>query len=126
MFKMITLLKRRADMSVEDFIAYYEGAHARLGARLMSPYAVRYRRNYLAAMTNPLTGEAIAPEYDAVTEVWFPDRATWETAMAVFSQPGPSAEMSADEERLFDRSRSRLMIVDQICETSFPEMPLRG
>lgn len=118
MFKMIVLLKRRPGMSIEDFVTYYETAHAKLGASYLKPHIVRYARNCLRAMPNPLTGEDIEPECDVLTEVWFPDRAAWERSMAVFSDPAVAARMSEDEDRLFDRSRTRLFLIDGTHESN--------
>jgi len=44
---VITLLKRREGMSKDDFIAYYEESHRRIGEQVLSGYATRYVRRYL-------------------------------------------------------------------------------
>lgn len=113
MFKTITLLKRRPGMSMSEFIGYYESTHARIGEKYLRGRATRYVRRYLHPVPNPLTGETIEPEHDVAMEIWFPDRETFETTMAALTLPEPAAEIAADEERLFDRSKNRLCIVEE-------------
>lgn len=112
MFKTITLLKRRPGMSMTEFTNYYEATHRRIGEKYLRGRATRYVRRYLHPVPDPLTGEVSEPEHDVATEMWFPDRATFETTMAALALPEPAAEIAADEERLFDRSKNRLCIVE--------------
>lgn len=113
MFKTLTLLKRRPDLSMEEFVRCYESGHARLGERLLRGAAARYVRRYLQPVPNPETGVVEDGEHDVVTEVWFDDRAAWEATMARLSTPEVMAEIVADEETLFDRSRNRFFLVDE-------------
>lgn len=114
MFKTIMLLKRRPDLSLADFIDRYETSHAKLGERVLRGRAVHYVRRYLHPVPNPDTGETIEGEHDVVTEVWYADRASWETHMAALAAaPEVMAEIVADEETLFDRSKNRFFLVEE-------------
>ena len=51
MFKQVCFFRKRPDMTMEEFIDYYENQHSRLSERLgrspSIPNAVRYVRRYL-------------------------------------------------------------------------------
>jgi hypothetical protein len=111
--KLITLLKRRPDLSTEAFRSYYEARHARMADKYMNGRATRYVRRYLSPVTNPLTGEAAPPAFDVLTEVWFADRATFDATMMMFASPEVAAEIASDEEHLFDRAKSLLFTEDE-------------
>jgi len=108
MFKTFVLLKRKDGMSVEDFRKYYETTHAKLGERML-PNAKKYVRHYL----NPV-GDASVDDlpYDAITEIWFDDRADFDAGMARISDPENARIIGEDEENLFDRSAIRFVTVE--------------
>ncbi len=111
--KAIVLLKRRPDLSVAAFREIYENGHAKLGERLLTGRAVRYVRRYLNGFPDPVTGVPGEAEYDVITEMWFADEAAFESAMALLSTPEIMAEVAADEETLFDRSRNRFCTIEE-------------
>ncbi len=111
--KAIVLLKRRPDLSVAEFREIYETRHAKLGERLLIGRAMRYVRRYLNGFPNPVTGVPGETEYDVVTEMWFADRAGFESTRALLGTPEIMAEIAADEETLFDRSRIRFFTVEE-------------
>ena len=106
---VITLLKRREGMSKDDFIAYYEENHRRIGEQVLAGYATRYVRRYLF----PMDGEDQTSDADVVMEIDFPDRATMERFFAVAGQPDTAAMIAEDEARLFDRSRIRSFTIEE-------------
>lgn len=106
---VIALLKRREGMSKADFIAYYEEHHRRLGESVLAGYATRYVRRFL----DPLDGEDQLCDADVVTEIDFPDEAARDACFAALAEPATEAMVTADEERLFDRSRIRLFAVEE-------------
>lgn len=112
-FKTLTLLKRRADIDMVEFVRRYEEGHARLGERLLRGSATRYVRRYLHPVANPETGALDDSGHDVVMEIWYADRATWETTVARLSTPEIMAEIVADEETLFDRSRNRFYLIEE-------------
>ncbi|ALR23161.1 EthD domain-containing protein [Sphingobium baderi] len=113
MLKAMVLLKRRPDLTVAQFREIYETGHAKLGERLLTGRAVRYMRRYLNGIPNPVTGVPEETEYDVATEMWFADRESFESAMAMLGTPEIMAEVAADEETLFDRSRNRFFTLEE-------------
>lgn len=106
---VITLLKRREAMSRDEFRAYYEASHRRIGERVLAGYATRYVRRYLT----PIDGEDQACDADVVMEIDFPDEATRDACFAAMSDPETTAMIAEDEEKLFDRSRIRTFSVTE-------------
>ncbi|MFM5886198.1 MAG: EthD domain-containing protein [Novosphingobium sp.] len=106
---LITLLKRKADMSKADFIAYYEAHHRKIGEQVLGGYATRYVRRFLF----PSDGEDQPCDADVVLEIDFPDEATRDACFAAMGDPAVMAMIVADEEQLFDRSRIRSFTVEE-------------
>jgi len=120
MIKLIALLKKKAGMSREDFIAYYEMRHAPLALQITA-MGHDYRRNY--TRTARVEGKEVstAPEYDVITEVWFQDQKAYEQFSASMQVRDIRAQIVTDEEQFLDRSASRIFIVDEyITETPRP------
>jgi hypothetical protein len=112
MFKILILLKRRPGMSMHDFIDYYESVHSKLGEKHLKGHGMRYVRRYLHSMPALSSAEVPEGEYDVVTEMWFADRAAFEASSAGMD-PRAMAEIAEDEERLFDRSKTRFFTVEE-------------
>jgi hypothetical protein len=100
-------------MSLEDFRQYYESHHAQLGVKVLTR-ARRYVRRYISPFPDPISGAAESFEYDVITEVWFDTRRDFELMMNELALPETVAEIAADEDRLFDRSKNRLVLVDEV------------
>jgi uncharacterized protein (TIGR02118 family) len=111
MFKLMILIKRKRGMAMEDFIEYYETKHAPLG-RSKVPNLKRYVRHFLRPYGNEMYGADAELPYDVVTEIWFDDRADFERGMAYLSEPETAKIIAADEEKLFERSSIRFVIVE--------------
>ena len=120
MFKAIVMIKRKPGMSMEDFIDYYETRHAPLGASKV-PNMKRYVRHFIRPYGNAVYGRDAEPPYDVLTEIWFDDQADFERGMAYLTESETAAIIGADEEKLFDKSSIRFMIM----EDHETEMPLR-
>lgn len=113
MIKVVTTLHRRAGMSTEDFRAYYENHHRLLGEKYLAGFAARYMRRYLSAVPGDHDAE---PVCDVLLEIWFPDEAAYTACGERLTQADVAAEIAADEEQLFDRSRKRSYVVTE-CES---------
>src|ERR1700722_4021317 len=91
MIKQVVFLKRRADMTMQEFMDYYENQHSqlskRIGAKPPLPNAQRYVRRYITPEKNPLTGEVIHPGYDCIMEIWWNTREDFEAAMKGLGNP---------------------------------------
>lgn len=114
MHKVVGLLKRRPGMSVAEFRDYYEAHHRMIGEKYLRGYATRYMRRYLNGFADPITGAAPEQEFDVLLEIWYRDQKAFEEANLRFAEPEISAEIAADEERLFDRSASRFFTLDEV------------
>ena len=120
MTKSIALLKRRADLSRDEFIDYYERNHAPLILSLL-PGILDYRRNF-ADFEGAFAFPGAAPfDFDVVTEIWFADRAAYDAAMAVALGPETAARIAADEENFLDRSATRMFLVDERISARSPD-----
>jgi hypothetical protein len=111
-FKAIALLKRREDLSREQFIDYYETRHAPLILEV-TPGIVAYRRNFADFEGAYVFPEAAPFDFDVVTEIWYEDRAGYDHAMAVTSSPEVWVRIEADEKNFLDRGKTRLFVVEE-------------
>ncbi|WP_375194253.1 nuclear transport factor 2 family protein [Sphingobium sp.] len=112
MFKCIALLRRRPDISREDFIDYYETRHSVLIRKLL-PGIVDYRRNYVNLDGAFLFPGAQPIDFDVVTELRFADRAAYDRFAARAAEPVIALQIAEDEENLFDRSATRMFVVEE-------------
>jgi uncharacterized protein (TIGR02118 family) len=106
--KMIAFFKRKPGMSVEEFQDYYENKHVPTIMKILAPFMMDYRRNFVCGVP-PIAGEA--PDCDVITEAWFETR-------DAFEQFGSAAakhrEMIAqDELKFIDTKSLRMFIVEE-------------
>jgi hypothetical protein len=110
MFKQVVFLKKRTDMSMEEFMDYYENQHSQLSKKLgrapSIPNAVRYVRRYLTPEKNPVVGEVIDPGFDCLMEIWWNSREDFENSQRLISSPERLPAIKADEENLFASHRN--------------------
>lgn len=109
-YKILIFLKRRPGMTIAEFRRYYEEVHAKLCAKYATG-ARRYLRRYVEPMPQPLTGATDEMDFDVITELWFDDRAIFDAVIKYAAQGKLPPDVLADEERLFDRTRSRFATV---------------
>ena len=112
MIKIVILLKRKPGMSRADFIRHYETVHAVLAVKLV-PGMIDYRRNFLDPDKTVFGVSNAHPGFDCITEMLFPDMATYERAFAEFSKQDVIDAIIQDEEKLFDRTTIRSYMVDE-------------
>ena len=105
MFKQICFFRKRPDMSMEEFMDYYEHQHStmaqRTGLKPAIPNAVRYVRRYLTPEKNPITEEVHDPGFDCIMEIWWNSREDFENSQRIISDPARKPHTMADEKRLF-------------------------
>lgn len=105
MLKQICFFRKRPDMTMEEFMDYYETQHTQLakrtGAKPAIPNAVRYVRRYLVPEKNPVTGEVIDPGFDCIMEIWWNSREDFERSQAIISSPERLPIVKEDEKNLF-------------------------
>lgn len=108
-FKVIALLEKRADLTREGFIDYYETRHAPL-ILASFPSIVAYCRNY-ADFTDAFASVAAPFDFDVVTEIHFADRAGYDDMLARHALPQVAEAIAADEANFLDRARTRMFVV---------------
>lgn len=109
-YKILLLMKRRPDISVEAFRDYYENHHAPL-AEKYSQGITRYVRRYLDPQPHPETGPGGELPYDVITELWFEDEAVFKGTLAYITTSIMPDEIVEDEKQLFDRSSFKIATV---------------
>ncbi len=112
MFKVVALLSRRPDLPKAAFIQYYEDNHVRL-IRSLFPQIREYRRNFVDLTGAIIVPGALPPDFDVITELWFDDRAGYESMLAAHANPAVAGAVAADEENFLDRTRTRFFIVEE-------------
>lgn len=115
MIKVAYLIKRRSDLSFEQFRDYYENHHSKLVA--MAPAVSRYRRRYLQPFINPFDNQTPVASYDVMMEIWFEDRAAFDAALLSQSEENV-ALIVEDEARFMDRASMLLFTIEEECETA--------
>lgn len=116
MIKQVVFLNRRADMTMEEFMDYYENHHAQLGKRIGKPAlpnAQRYVRRYITPEQNPVTGEVIHPGYDCIMEIWWNTREDLEAAMRGIADPARLPFTKEDEAKLFASHSNPVCTVEE-------------
>jgi hypothetical protein len=116
-FKLVFLLKRRPDMTVEQYRDYYANRHSKLGERAMTS-ALRYVRRHVVPEGN-LSGEAKELPFDTVMEIWWPSR----DGFALPENAMPEElwkEIYHDEEQLFATHANPVFSVREA------DSPMRG
>lgn len=113
MIKMINLLKRNPELSLEEFIDYYENVHRKIGEKYLSKFAVKYIRRFLRPVPESIYPAEMVRNYDVVMEIWFPDQKALEDCFAVLMKEEVQAEIVADEEKLFDRNNMHFYITEE-------------
>ena len=117
MIKLVFCLRRRADLSREEFQKYWLETHAPLvRARAEAIGATRYvqvhtQHDELNAMLQATRG---GPEvYDGVAELWFESRAALEAALGTEAGMAAGHDLLADEKNFIDLERSPLWIGEE-------------
>jgi EthD domain len=105
MFKQICFFRKRPDMSMDEFLDYYENQHSqlakRMGAKPALSNATRYVRRYLTPEMNPVTGEVHDPGFDCIMEIWWNSREDFEASQRIIADPERLPHTIADEKNLF-------------------------
>jgi hypothetical protein len=92
-------LRKKDDLSLQEFIDYYEGKHVPLIFGL-APVPIIYKGEYLAG--ERLTGEGYEADFDIMTELGSADRQVFDVRLAERGKSGVG-QIVANEERFFNR-----------------------
>lgn len=110
--KIVTLLKRKAGMSREEFIRYYEARHAVLATEVV-PGLLDYRRTYVDGADPAFGTPAESLAFDVITTLVFADKASYEKAFDTLKRPEIAQRIAEDEEHLFDRTCIRAYFAEE-------------
>jgi uncharacterized protein (TIGR02118 family) len=112
MIKIIALMKKRDELTAEQFKDYYENHHVPLACSLL-PMGRDYRRNYTVKMRANGRETDDAFVYDAVSETWFDDEAAYQAFGEALGKPEIFEQVAGDEAKFLDRAKCKYLIVDE-------------
>lgn len=104
MVKAVAILKRRPDLSFQQFVDHWRNQHAALARRI--PGIVKYVQS--PALQIP--GAKSEPKADGIAEIWFESIETYRTG---FSTP-EAAALLADEANFLDLEKVVRTFVQEI------------
>src|SRR5437868_497076 len=118
MFKIIVMLRKRADISRKEFIDYYSNHHVPLVHSLLPKGAAIHRRNFVVPRqptpmemgANADTSASADP--DVISEVFYEDLATAQAAAQAMSEPAIRAQIEADERKFLEPGSLRSYVVE--------------
>ena len=110
MIKMVALIKRKPELTPEQFRDYYEAHHAPMALRLL-PMLARYQRDFVLRDGTP-EGDAF-PEFDVVTQIGFETRADYDAFRGRLAEPDVLAEVRADEAKFLVSDWTRSFLVEE-------------
>jgi hypothetical protein len=118
MIKLVALLKKRDDITREQFIAHYENSHVPLIHGFFAPYVVEYTRTYLDhghplsfcglyGSAEPFPGS----RYDVVTTQVFRNQEDLDAFYQAAAAPGVGEAIAADEAKFLDSRYNQCIIM---------------
>lgn len=118
MFKQVVFLRKKPDLTLDQFKEYYENYHSKLHESVgdgepFMPTAQRYVRRYITPEKNPMTGEVLDPGYDCIMEIWWNSRQDFEEAMTHLGDPEILPHIIADEKKLFATHSNPVVSVEE-------------
>ncbi len=117
MVKLIFCLRRRPDITEEEFHRYWREEHGPLVSRHASALGIR-RYVQLHTERGPVNAVLAAsrgtPEaFDGVAELWFDDAEALAASAGTDEGKAAVAELAGDEQRFIDHARSPLFLADE-------------
>jgi uncharacterized protein (TIGR02118 family) len=103
MVKVITFIKRKAGMPVDEFQRYWRTRHPHVVTRLPGV------RRYVQSHTLPSAYGAAEPPYDGIAEVW----ADGTDALRAMTRSPDYAAVEADEARFIDRATMGFIVTEE-------------
>ena len=116
MINQVVFFKKRPDMTLEEFMDYYENQHSRLAKRIGKPgipNAVRYVRRYITPEKNPVTGRIHDCGYDCIMEIWWNNREDFEHSLRLVGDPERLPHTIEDEKKLFATHANPVCTVEE-------------
>ncbi len=117
MVKLVYCLRRRADISLEEFYRYWLNTH---GSKVKSMAEALRARRYIQSHTcapelNQIfaASRGLAPAYDGVTEVWWDSVEDVKAPMASPVGAEAMTTLMEDESKFIDFSQSRVFMTTE-------------
>ena len=124
MFKLIVMFKRKAGMSMDQFIDHYENVHAVLARKILPPQDL-YRRNYIMA-DDPFIDHIgdnrsvrEEPPFDVVTEAIYSTREDAIACVETFFRGESGREIVEDEANFVEPGSVKFYVV-KVYQSSIP------
>lgn len=108
MIKLIVAVKKRADMSVEDFQSHWRNQHASLVKN--STATAKYVKKYVQCITLPSEYQQGEVSFDGTAELWFNSIADKD---AFFSDPDYLENVHPDESKFADMTQTVFFITSE-------------
>jgi uncharacterized protein (TIGR02118 family) len=106
MIKLSIFLRRRADLSHEEFSRYWLGQHAPLLETL--PEVQRYVRRYVQQDAAPGLPDGLpVASFDGVAELWFDDL---DAVLATMGSANYATVVVEDEGKFLDRAKTTILL----------------
>ena len=117
MFKVIWGLKRRSELSAEEFRHHFETYHAPLAEKHFGHLMLAYRRNYINAVDG--AGAALASAespfaFDCLSEWAMKDEQAFREIQAILSRPEVAREMGEDSAKFIDGSSTLIVTTEAV------------
>lgn len=128
MVKVMMLLRKRKDLTREQFMDYYSNHHVPFMSKLLPKGAAVHRRNFIVPPQPAAGGPSIAQgdnEYDAIVEIFYEDMETVHGVARALADPELRRKMEADEDNFLERGSIRRFVVETH-ETVFRPLAGRG
>jgi uncharacterized protein (TIGR02118 family) len=105
MVKMFWFLKRRPDMTPDEFHRYWRQQHGPLfcNTAVAQRYVVRYEQNHAAPASSVLGGD----DFDGVSVMWF---RSVDDIEAMYADPEFHSVLIPDGERFIDREATKRFV----------------
>jgi len=117
MIKLVFCLRRRPELSREEFQDYWRNQHAPLVKERAAALGIRrYVQLHTAYddLNAVLRAGRGGPEpYDGIAELWFEDREAMSQALETEAAQKAGAELLADEGKFIDLANSPLWLADE-------------
>jgi hypothetical protein len=114
--KIVMLIRKRPELTREEFIDYYDNHHVPFVHSLLPQGAAIHRRNFV------VPGDGVVPDCDVISEVFYENRETADAAMRALADPRIRKLVEEDEERFLVRGSIRRYLVE-VHETVYRPIP---
>lgn len=113
MFKVMMLLRKKAGMSRDEFIDYYDNRHVPFMHSILPQGVAIHRRNFVVPAAGS-SGEGMLgqAECDVIVELFYEDAETVQRAMRCLADPEIQRRMAADEANFIMPGSIRRFVVE--------------